>query len=136
MKEFIEKLIARLKAGVDKECVSLVPKIRLCDAIQIVNQLAEEYKDKYVSKAVLEQVMWERDIAIEQLKELGYGFGEKVGWIPVSERLPNNGQSIIAKYVDGKIWQENFSLYLYENPRTYQMVAWFPMPPEPYKEGE
>ena len=30
-----------------------------------------------VSRGVFEQVMWERDVAIDQLKELGYGFGEK-----------------------------------------------------------
>ena len=30
-----------------------------------------------VSRGVFEQVMWERDVAIEQLKELGYGLGEK-----------------------------------------------------------
>ena len=42
------------------------------------NQLAEEYKDNYVHTETLKQVMWERDIAISQLKELGYGFGEKI----------------------------------------------------------
>lgn len=31
-----------------------------------------------VSLGVFKQVMWERDIAIEQLKELGYGFGQKI----------------------------------------------------------
>ena len=30
-----------------------------------------------VSRGVFEQVKWERDVAIEQLKELGYGLGEK-----------------------------------------------------------
>lgn len=30
-----------------------------------------------VSREVFEQVKWERDVAIEQLKELGYGLGEK-----------------------------------------------------------
>lgn len=48
MQEFIEKLIERLKRGVDKECNSMVPKIRLCDAISIVNQLAEEHNNKSV----------------------------------------------------------------------------------------
>lgn len=33
--------------------------------------------DKKVSIGVLEQVMWERDVAIEQLKDLGYSLGEK-----------------------------------------------------------
>lgn len=31
-----------------------------------------------VPKSVLEQVMWERDIAIEQLGEIGKGLGEKM----------------------------------------------------------
>lgn len=34
--------------------------------------------DDCVSLEVYKQVIWERDIAIEQLKELGYGFGEKI----------------------------------------------------------
>lgn len=52
-------------------------------------QLAEWLKDykrlleqkpcnDMVSRGVFEQVMWERDIAIEQLKELGYELGENV----------------------------------------------------------
>ena len=35
-------------------------------------------EDEMVSKGVLEQVMWERDIAIEQLHELGYELGQKI----------------------------------------------------------
>ena len=34
--------------------------------------------DKKVSIGVLEQVMWERDVAIDQLKELGYELGQKI----------------------------------------------------------
>ena len=32
----------------------------------------------YVSRAVVEQIIWERDTAIWQLRQLGYGFGEKM----------------------------------------------------------
>ena len=46
--------------------------------ILIVNKVAEEYKDKFVSVEVLKQIMWERDVAIEQLHELGYEFGQKI----------------------------------------------------------
>lgn len=35
-------------------------------------------KEETVSLGVFEQVKWERDIALGQLKELGYGFGEKI----------------------------------------------------------
>lgn len=50
MKNFIDKLISELKAGRNKECANNVPYIRLCDAISIVNELAEEYKDKDCSQ--------------------------------------------------------------------------------------
>ena len=43
----------------------------------------EEYKElidklRGHDEAIIAQIMWERDIAIEQLKLLGYGLGEKV----------------------------------------------------------
>lgn len=47
-------------------------------AIEIVEQVAEEYKNKYVSIGAYKQVAWERDIAIGQLNELGYEFGQKI----------------------------------------------------------
>lgn len=37
----------------------------------------QEPSNDMVSRGVFEQVMWERDVAIDQLKQLGYGFGEK-----------------------------------------------------------
>ena len=52
-----------------------------CDnyiSVSDAKRIVREYEDKFVSRAAYEQVMWERDVAIEQLKELGYGFGEKV----------------------------------------------------------
>lgn len=37
----------------------------------------EDGKRDSVSRGVYEQVLWERDIAIEQLKSIGLGLGEK-----------------------------------------------------------
>ena len=37
----------------------------------------QEPSEDAVSRGVFEQVMWERDVAIEQLEELGYSLGEK-----------------------------------------------------------
>ena len=35
--------------------------------------------DDLISRqAVIDQIRWERDLAIEQLNELGYGLGEKI----------------------------------------------------------
>lgn len=49
-----------------------------------------------VSRGVFEQVMWERDVAIEQLKELGYGLGEKPRtghWIMTGDYLTTDYSS-------------------------------------------
>ena len=37
-----EKILDRLRNAVDKECASSVQKVRLCDAVQIVQKVAEE----------------------------------------------------------------------------------------------
>lgn len=42
-----------------------------------------KYEEEYVESAKMyigsfEQIIWERDIAIEQLHELGYNLGEKI----------------------------------------------------------
>ena len=43
------------------------------------NQLVEELpSEPYVSFGVYQQVAWERDVATEQLRELGYSLGEKI----------------------------------------------------------
>ena len=40
--------------------------------------LKQEPCDDTVSRGVFEQVMWERDTAIEQLRKLGYELGQKI----------------------------------------------------------
>lgn len=73
MKEFVDKLIERLGEAFH-DVNPYVERV----VVKIVNQLAEEYKHKYVSIEVYKQVAGERDIAIEQLHELGYEFGQKI----------------------------------------------------------
>ena len=41
-----------------------------------IGEMSEKQTDR-VSKSVVEQIKWERDIAIEQLEDLGYELGEK-----------------------------------------------------------
>ena len=48
MNEEFEKIMERLRNSVDKGCVSSVPKVRLCDAVQIVQEVAEEYKGGWI----------------------------------------------------------------------------------------
>lgn len=81
MKEAFEKIIERLEDSYDitwKHDYFGGKKDAFCEAIEIVNQVAEENKNKYVSIGAYKQVAWERDIAIEQLHELGYEFGQKI----------------------------------------------------------
>lgn len=125
MKEFIDKLIARLKEGVDKECVGNVPKIRLCDAISIVKEIAEEHKG---------------------------------GWIPCSERLPENNKVVLCwvksttiasgeTYIIGSCDRGFWFLQTYEighhhfPVKDYEVVAWqqlpeeYQSPQEPWKDA-
>ena len=43
-----------------------------------IKALEQEHCEDSISRGVFEQVMWERDVAIGQLKELGYEFGAKI----------------------------------------------------------
>lgn len=45
---------------------------------EAIKALEQEPCENTVSRGVFEQVMWERDTAIEQLRELGYGLGQKI----------------------------------------------------------
>ena len=49
--------------------------LRLFDKLPSVKP--QEPSNDMVSRGVFEQVVWERDVAIEQLKDLGYELGEK-----------------------------------------------------------
>lgn len=86
---------------------------------------ALEQQPNMVSRSAYEQVMWERDVAIVQLKELGYGLGEKpkTDWIPVSnprKELPkdrilwvtisNDSElSVTTWFWDSLGWSEDFT---------------------------
>lgn len=48
------------------------------EAYQRAIDALEQQPSDTVSRGAFEQVMWERDVAINQLKELGYGLGQKV----------------------------------------------------------
>lgn len=50
---------------------------RLCHALDL-EKAEQEPTDEMVHVETLHQVMWERDIAIEQLNELGYELGQKI----------------------------------------------------------
>lgn len=150
MKAAFEEIIERLERERDihrnaydvaiqtHERAGFASYARACEeAIEIVKEAAEEYnscdfiynvgkkKPRYVSYCVYEQVACERDVAIGQLRELGYEFGQKIersnseipnmsenltssdvpdnnvgenGWIPCSERLPEERDWYLAVF--------------------------------------
>jgi len=51
---------------------------RLEEVCNLAIKALEQQPCDTVSRGAFEQVMWERDVAIGQLKELGYGLGQKV----------------------------------------------------------
>ena len=84
MREFVEKIISSLEEETDcPNCSMYCADANICgfdemrkQAINTINELAEEYKDSYVHRETFEQVMWERNMAISQLADLGYSLGE------------------------------------------------------------
>ena len=48
------------------------------EAFEMAIRALENQDRGVVSLGTYEQVRWERDVAISQLEELGYGFGEKI----------------------------------------------------------
>lgn len=122
MKEFVEKLIGRLEE-IDRKTFRISPK----DAIEIVNQLAEEYKEKDCSKC--SRRSW---------YQKGYADAERNnGWIPCSERLPDDFMSMAyLTTVKGHFYPE-VKYYCvanhkwYSNERTtkeVKVIAWMPLP--------
>lgn len=55
----------------------VTPNLLMDEVRKLPPVTPQEPSKDMVSRGVFEQVMWERDVAIDQLKELGYGFGEK-----------------------------------------------------------
>lgn len=60
----------------EKTLVITVPEGTEVDRVMIRKMDTQESK-MYWRDEVLDQYKWERDIAIQQLKELGYGFGQE-----------------------------------------------------------
>lgn len=112
MNKAFEKILEKLRNAVDKECVSSVQKVRLCDAVQIVQKVAEEYSN---------------------------------GWIPISDRLPENDQYILLSFDNFSVpmigryenYESGGAFYIGDEDITCSkqdlfVNAWQPLP-EPYQ---
>lgn len=107
-----------------------------------------------VPKTYVDQIRWERDIAIEQLNEIGCQFGQKMDevkkkleasqWIPCSERFPKIKEGeycsdcvlVTLKWWDGELsetvgWYNNTGIWN-EDGKMCKVIAW--MPYEPYRQ--
>ena len=121
----------------------------LCRCENIVN---EQPTVEAVPKSYADQIRWERDVAIEQLAEIGVGFGRKMDevkmqleasqWISCSERLPEeDGEYLTWIRYDGHEFMsiEDFECsgllaqWNFEGRNGDEVIAWMPLP-EAYKE--
>lgn len=111
-------------------------------ALKIVNSVKDKHQYKYVSREVLDQVRWERDIALMQLRELGYSLGQEI-WVPVQKRLPEGCKDaeievLVTTYDNEYGYETHFALYYPDGNRFYcvynriditeNVIAWQYMP--------
>ena len=79
--DLIEALDVAIKALEQQPCEDMpcisAEEMQKCKDI-VKKYTSKQYLSDTVSRGAFEQVMWERDVAIGQLKELGYGLGQKV----------------------------------------------------------
>lgn len=60
---------------------------------------------------------------------------KKMEWIPCSERLPEEKQTVLVADEKGRVDIKIFIKWLYEHPEynhNIKIIAWMPLP-EPYK---
>lgn len=97
-----------------------------------------QYKDEY-SKYGKYDGLYVADVLemLEQLKDDLEQDEKENGWIPCSERLPENGTNVIASFSSGTVTELRHvangifhGIYEYS---TKVIVAWRPLP-KPYKE--
>lgn len=89
------------------------------EAYQRAIDALEQQPSDTVSRGAFEQVMWERDVAIGQLKELGYGFGQKVE--PCEDCISR--QSALDCFTATKLKKFDFILYAREEIKNLPPVT-------------
>ena len=122
-----DKILGRLRSAVDKECVSSVQKVRLCDALSIVQEVAEEYKGGWIpcSERLPE------DDKKQYIVQKTNGFIDILGFTKDAYKLDRYD---FAEYKGKKkqLFYDYDSEYGYTE---WECEAWQPLP-EPYKESD
>lgn len=87
-----------------------------------------------ISKELFDQIKWERDIAIGQLKELGYGLGEKIRTDKdtISRRAAidlahKNYDTILDFKSDGRTVADSFEDIINTLPSVQPEQRWIPV---------
>ena len=157
MKQFIDKLIGRLEEETEKaKCLwdeddYYIGQVGAFNtAIEIVNQLAEEYKTQNIDQDFMQDLMVAESLSsvlpmqpfeVEALDRVIERAKYSGGWIPCSEKMPEQGGVYLVSYknphcfpnaavFNGVMFLDNFM------GEDKHVIAWMPLP-EPYqKEGE
>lgn len=129
MNEFINKLIERLNAELPMYASDWRE-----DMNRIVNQLADEYADNEVLNMAQMNVDYQK-AKLEELKHIR----EAVvvgGWIPCSERLPEESHDYLICDDKGNVYSSTYCNNRWlVNFATDEVVAWQPLP-QPYQTEE
>lgn len=84
--KIINFLAYDLNMCLNKEKVNCGGGCEIC-AKELLNEYTEIIKKDTVSIGAYEQVAWERDVAIDQLKQLGYELGEKIDKLSDKQKI-------------------------------------------------
>lgn len=84
-------------------------------SIEIVSEIVNEYKDTYVRKETLNQYIWERDVAISQLEELGLSLGQNVDNVKEAINFKKYFDELYGEGLEVANWHLNGDLESFDN---------------------
>lgn len=106
-----------------------------------VKELAERVAELEIELEHSRRIIWQQEAALEAYMDMSNEL-EKHQWIPVSERLPEDGQPVIITTDDEAFKDHPVGSCIYQNGRfqtnykyDIKMIAWMPLP-TPYKGGD